>query len=114
MSHHWNFVCLLQELGFPALGIKTRLMTELFSRCSALQRDLKIHSPRTNSGAEERRKKKISPSAFCFGEAAQGEPSPELSSYPIIFIEGSWGEERDCNAKGDEWHLPGFLFRLQY
>lgn len=51
-----------------------------------MQRDLKIHPSRTNSGAEER-EKKISPSAFCFGGAAQGEPSPELSSYPFIFME---------------------------
>lgn len=75
-----TFVCLLQELGFPALGIKTCLMTELFSGCSALQRDLKIHSPRTNSGAEERRKKKkkshLQPSAL----GKQHRESPAQSS----------------------------------
>lgn len=98
---------------FPALGVKTCLVTELCSGCSALQRDLKIHPPRTNSGAEGRGKK-ISPSAFCFRGAAQGEPSPELSSYPFICIEGLCAEERDCNAKRDEWHLPSFLFRLRY
>lgn len=40
---------------------------------------------------------KISPSAFYFGEEAQGEHSLQLSSYTLVCRDGSCGEERDCN-----------------
>lgn len=63
----------------------------------------------------EEGKNNLTFSLLCWG-AAQGEPSPELSSYPspelssypFICTEGLCGEERDCNAKRDEWHLPRF------
>lgn len=63
------------------------------------------------SGAEGG--KKISPSAFYFDGAAQGEPSAQLSSYTLICTDGLCGEERDCNARRDEWYLPSSLSRLQ-
>lgn len=92
MSQHWTSICLIQALGFPC-SVCHRV-TELCSGCSALQRDLKIYPPMRNSVGEQG---KISPSAFYFGEEAQGERVLQLSSYTLVHRDGLCGEERDCN-----------------
>lgn len=61
---------------FPALCVKTCLVTELCSGCSALQQDLKIHPPMRNSGAQRGKKSHLQPSIL--GE--QHKESPARSS----------------------------------